>query len=90
MSLYAWNPDPIIGTDISRSMIVVGRNIKFPIDYSIDLHHILTSNPKKLASFAGKQATLLSSGREIARELINAHRTYQREYINSRRPNQRV
>ena len=25
MSLYAWNSAPIIGTDISRSLIVVGR-----------------------------------------------------------------
>ena len=32
MSLYAWNSAPVIGTDISRSMVVVGRNFKFPID----------------------------------------------------------
>ena len=90
MSLYAWNSAPVIGTDISRSMIVVGMDFKFPIDYSTDLHHMLTSNPAKVASFAGEQASLLSAGREITRELINAHRTYHREYINSRRPNQRL
>ena len=32
MSLYPWNSAPVIGTDDSRSMIVVGRNFKFPID----------------------------------------------------------
>ena len=68
----------------------VGRNLKFPIDYSTDLHHMLTSNPEKVGSFDGEQASLLSAGREIARKLIHAHRTYHREYINSRRPNQRL
>ena len=63
---------------------------KYPIDYSIELHHILTSNPEKFASFADEQATLLSDGRGIARELINTHRIYHHEYINSRRPNQRL
>ena len=29
MSLYAWNSAPMVGTDISRSMVVVGRKFKF-------------------------------------------------------------
>ena len=31
-SLYSWNSAAVIGTDISRSMVIVGRNFKFPID----------------------------------------------------------
>ena len=90
MSLYALHSAPVIGTDISRSMVVVGRKFKFPIDYCIESHHMLPSNPKKVASHAGEQASILASGREIARELIHQHRAYHREYINSRRPNQRL
>ena len=88
MSLCAWNSTPVITTDISRSKVVVGRKFKFTIDYSIESHHTLTSNPKKVASYAGEQAALLAAGREIAREIIHQHCTYHREYINSRRLNQ--
>ena len=38
MSLYAWKSAPIIGTDISRSLIVVGREFQFPIDFSSEQH----------------------------------------------------
>ena len=31
-SLYAWNAEPIDGTDIPRSVIAIGREIPFPID----------------------------------------------------------
>ena len=90
MSLYPWNSAPVIGTDDSRSMIVVGRNFKFPIDYCIESHHMLTSNPKKVSSYAAEQASLLATGCKIAHELIHQHRAYHREYINSCRPNQRL
>ena len=90
MSLYAWSSAPVVGTDISCSMLVVGRYFKFPTDYSIESHHMLTSNPKKVANYAGEQAALLSCGREIARKLIHHQCAYQREYINSRRPNQHL
>ncbi len=36
--LYAWNSCPIPGTNISRSLIAVGREFAFPIDYSTDKH----------------------------------------------------
>jgi hypothetical protein len=31
---YAWNSCPVPGTDISRSMVAVGREFAFPIDFS--------------------------------------------------------
>jgi hypothetical protein len=31
---YAWNSCPIPGTDISQSLVVIGREFAFPIDYS--------------------------------------------------------
>ena len=90
MLLYAWNSGPIIGTDISRSLLVVGRKFSFPIDFCADKHHMLTSNPSRVSAFASEQAKLLACGRFVARTLIHAHRAHHREYINSRRPDPRI
>ena len=90
MALYAWNSAPVIGTDISRSLLVVGREFQFPIDFSADQHHILTSNPDKAHAFATSQAHLLKYCRVIAQELIHHHRAWHREYINARRPSPRI
>ena len=90
MSLYAWNFAPVIGTDISRSLLVVGREFNFPLDFSTEQHQILTSSKLKVTSFAAEQACLLECGREIAKELIAYHRSWHREYINSRRPDPKL
>ena len=89
MSLYAWNSAPVIGTDISRSLLVVGREFHFPIDFSTERHQLLTSSPLRVSSFAAEQARLLECGRDIARVLIHDHRAWHREYIISRRPDPR-
>ena len=36
--LYAWNSCPIPGTDISRSLVAVGPEFAFPINYSTNKH----------------------------------------------------
>ena len=89
MSLYAWNSAPVIGTDISRSLLVVGREFQFPIDFSADQHQMLTSSPARVSSFARDQARLLQCGREIATEIIHTHRAMHREFINRNRPDPR-
>ena len=43
--LYAWNSCPIPGTDLSRSLVAVGREFSFSIDYSLEKHFDLTSQP---------------------------------------------
>ena len=90
MSLYAWNSAPVIGTDISRSLLVTGREFNFPIDFSTEQHQLLTSTPLKVNSFAADQARLLTCSRELAKELIHSHRAYHREHINKMRPDPRV
>ena len=90
MALYAWNSAPVIDTDISRSLLVVGREFQFPINYSSDEHLILTSDPNRVQSFASEQVTLLCCGRLVGQELIHQHRAWHREYINSQRPNPRI
>lgn len=89
MSLYAWNSALVIGTDISRSLLVTGRDFNFFVDFSTGQHQMLTSSPTKVANFSVDQANLLTCGRDIAKEFIHAHRAWHREYDNSRRPNPR-
>ena len=85
--LYAWNSCPIPGTDISRSLVAVGREFQFPIDYSTQAHWQLTnSTPTSVSSYSKDLATRLSSCREIAMLLIQEHRAWHRELVNDRRP----
>jgi len=85
MALYAWSSVPVAGTDISRSLVIVGREFHFPIDFSAEHHLMLTSDPKKVVTFAWEQAQLLEASRAVARTLIEHHRAYHRELINSQR-----
>ena len=50
--LYAWNLCPVPGTDISRSLVAVGREFAFPIDYSAGKHWQLTSSPSTVESYS--------------------------------------
>ena len=90
MSLYAWNSAPVIGTDLSRSLLVAGREFNFPLDFSTEQHQLLTSIPLKVNSFAADQARLLTCSRELAKELIHFHRAYHSEHIIKMRPDPRV
>ena len=36
--IYAWNSAPVMGTDLSRSLLTVGREFRFPIDISTNKH----------------------------------------------------
>ena len=89
MSLYAWNSAPVIDTDISRSLLVTGREFNFPIDFSSEQHQMLTSSPLKVSSFATEQAHLLKCGQRLAKDLIHVQRAWHREFINQRRSDPR-
>ena len=82
MSLYACNSAPVVCTDIYHSLLVTGQKFNFTIDFSIEQHQVLTSNPLEVSTFEVEQARLLECGRAIARELIHHHRAYYHEYIN--------
>jgi hypothetical protein len=86
MALYAWNCAPVPGTDISRCLLVTGREWHYPIDFSSDKHLELLLNPKAIRSFACRQAEVISATRAIACVLIDEHCSYHRELINSLRP----
>jgi len=88
--LYAWNSCPVPGTDISRSLVAVGREFAFPIDYSSGKHWELTSSPSTVVTYSKELATHLSACREVAELLVQEQRAYHRELINARHPNPRV
>ena len=86
LALYAWNSAPIPGTDLPRSLIVLGRVFQFPIDFSTSKHLELTSTPATVVTYAKDQATLLAASRAIASVLLEEHRSWHRELINASRP----
>ena len=90
MSFYAWKSAPVPGSGISRSLIVVGREFHFPIDFSARKHLDLTSLSAQVKSVAIKLAHLLPACRLVARELIHHQRAYHRKLINSQRGSSRI
>ena len=88
--LYAWNSAPIPGTDLSRSLVALGREFSFPIDYSAAKHFELTSSTSSVTSFAKDQAILLEASRKIATVLLDEQRCSHRERINASRPDPRL
>jgi hypothetical protein len=88
--LYAWNSCPIPGTDISRSLVAVGREFAFPIDYSTGKHWELVSSPSTVTTYSKDLAKRLAATREVVKLLVKEHRDYHREFINANRPNPRI
>jgi hypothetical protein len=80
---YAWNSCPVLGTDLSRSLLTVGREFKFPIDFEADrrVRFEISDHEKKL--FAEGLTDLLMKSREIYTLLITEHRAAHREYRNA-------
>jgi hypothetical protein len=88
--LYAWNSCPVPGTDISRSLVAVGREFAFPIDYSSGKHWELTSSPTTVVSYSKELATRLSACQEVSKLLVEEQRSYHRELVNACRPDPHV
>ncbi len=88
--LYAWNSCPVPGSDISRSLVAVGREFAFPIDFSSGKHWELTSSASTVVSYSKDLAAQLSACRLVAELLVEEQRAYHREYINARCPDPRI
>jgi hypothetical protein len=68
--LYAWNSCPVPGTDISRSLVAVGREFAFPIDFLHSKHIELTSSPATVDTYSKRLAKHLTACRDIALLLV--------------------
>jgi hypothetical protein len=82
--LYAWNSCPVPGTDISHSLIAVGHEFTFLIDFSSGKHWELTSSPSTAVSYSKKLATRLAACHQVAELLVREQRSYHHELINAR------
>jgi len=80
--IYAWISCPVPGTNIARSMVAVGREFAFPIDFSSGKHAKIYSTPGTVESY--------SKELEVAMLLVKEQRCWHRELINSRRRDPRV
>eukprot|EP00957_Ditylum_brightwellii_P201133 15324196-Ditylum_brightwellii.AAC.1 len=82
LSVYAWNLAPVVGTDISRSLLVVGREYSFPIDYTSRSELSFNVTPSDAMSYANEMLNLLHKCRFIFKMLISEQRTLHRELRN--------
>jgi hypothetical protein len=81
--LYAWNSCPVLGTDISRSLVAVGREFAFPIDYSHSKHWELTSSPATVDTYLKQLAERLTACHNIAMLLVREQHEWHCALINS-------
>jgi hypothetical protein len=88
--LYAWNSCPVPGTDISRSLVAVGQEFAFPIDFSSSKHWQLMSSPATVDTYSKQLAAQLSACPEVAELLVREQREWHRALFNSRRKDPRV
>jgi hypothetical protein len=84
--LYAWNSCPVPGTDISRSLVAVGREFAFLIDFSSGKHWELTLSASTVVSYSKDLAARLLACRLVTELLVEEQRAYHHEYINACRP----
>jgi hypothetical protein len=68
--IYAWNSCPVLGTDISRCMVMVGREFAFPIDFLVWKYAELFSAPGTVLLYSKDLAMQLECCTYIAMLLV--------------------
>jgi hypothetical protein len=87
--IYAWNLCPVPGTDILSSLVAVGQEFAFPIDYSTGKHWELMSSPSTMITYSKELAMRLTAYCAIAELLMREQHLYHREFIDATRPDPR-
>jgi hypothetical protein len=77
------NSCPISGTYTSHSLVAVGREFAFPIDYSANKHWELRLFPSSVESYSQDLTTRLSALCGVAHLLVQEQRAYHCKLINS-------
>jgi hypothetical protein len=88
LAAYAWNSAPVVGTDMSRSLVAIGRELSFPIDFVSSSSRVFseTVDPSVVTSYSKDMLALLEKCQEVYRILIAEHRAMHRELRNSQLP----
>ena len=88
--LYTRNLCPVPGMDISCSLVAVGQEFAFPIDYSSGRHWELTSSPSTVVSYSRELASRLLACCKVAEILVKEQPSYHRELVNARCPDPHI
>ena len=88
LAAYAWNSSPISGTDISKSLLVMGREFNFPIDFATDRTFSTNNDPEVIFEYTKDLVDILQQSREIYRILIDEHCAMHIEIKNSQVSNE--
>jgi hypothetical protein len=81
---------PVPSTDISRSLVAVGREFQFPINFSSGKAAALISAPGSVESYSRLLAECLSACHEVALLLVCKQRCWHRKLVNSQRRDPRT
>ncbi len=81
--IYMWNSAPILGTNLSRSFVVIGCEFQFPIDFSVYKHWELMSTPPAIKSYAKDLAAHLQASCEVAKIHVKDQCSMHRTFINA-------
>jgi hypothetical protein len=87
---YAWNSCPVLRTDISCSLVAIGHEVEFLIDFSSGKHWELTSSANTVVSYSKQLATRLSAHHQGAKLLFEEQHAYHWDYINARLPDPQI
>jgi hypothetical protein len=71
--IYAWNSSPIPGTNLSHSLVDVGRDFAFLIDCSTVKDLEFTSSPSTVKTYARPQAKLMEASQKLVTVLLEEH-----------------
>jgi hypothetical protein len=83
MCCYAWNAAPIAGTDLSRALLVLGREFHFPINFTTRQHLTFNVTKSGMQSYASNMLDLLEKCQQVYKLLIYEQQTYHWELWNS-------
>ncbi len=72
--IYAWNSCQVPATDISRSLVAVGGEFQFPINFSSGKAAVLNSAPGTVKSYSHLLAGRLSACHKVALLLVRKQR----------------
>ena len=82
--VYVWNSCPVPGTDISCSLVAVGCEFQFPINFSSGKAAVLNSAPGTVKSYSHLLAEHLSTCHKVALLLVHEQCCWHRKLVNSR------
>ena len=88
--LYTWNSSLVPGTDISHSLVGVGQEFAFPIDFSSSKHWQLTSSLATIGTYLKQLAMRPSACCKVAELLVHEQRKWHWALIDSWHKDPRV